>query len=143
MSGGGRMSAQTYLVHEFAELAGVTVRTLHYYDQAGLLKPARRAESQHRVYCEHDLLRLQQILTLKALGFALGEIRALLDSPSYDVQASLRIQKEAIDRRIAQLQEASHTLDEVITLVGTAQVNWPHVVTLIRAVSADEHRQWL
>jgi MerR family transcriptional regulator, thiopeptide resistance regulator len=137
------MSARTYLVHEFAELAGVTVRTLHYYDQAGLLKPARRADSLHRVYYEHDLLRLQQILTLKALGFSLEEIRALLDSPSYDVQMSLRMQKEAIDRRIAQLQEASRTLDEVIALVGTAEISWPHVVTLIRAISVDENRQWL
>ncbi|MBC8076991.1 MAG: MerR family transcriptional regulator, partial [Chloroflexales bacterium] len=60
----------TYRVQEFARLAGVTVRTLHFYDEAGLLAPSGRSDSGHRRYRPHDLLRLQQIVTLKRLGFA-------------------------------------------------------------------------
>lgn len=58
-----------YMVREFAKLAGVTVRTLHFYDREGLLKPSQYTGKNHRLYQQKDLLRLQQILTLKYLGF--------------------------------------------------------------------------
>lgn len=63
------MSA-TYKVHEFAELSGVTVKTLHRYDRLGLLK-LRRTETGHRIYAERDLERLQQVVALKDLGLSL------------------------------------------------------------------------
>jgi MerR family transcriptional regulator, thiopeptide resistance regulator len=135
------MPMQTYYVQEFAKLAGVTVRTLHFYDQAGLLTPAKR--NGVRRYEQGDLLRLQQILTLKSMGFSLGEIRALLESPGYDVGQSLRIQKEAIDQRIAQLQEVSRALAQTIELVGTAQdLDWAHVAAIIRIVSGPDKGAW-
>lgn len=131
----------TYLINEFAKLAGVTVRTLHYYDQTGLLKPRKRGTVRH--YQPHDLLRLQQILTLKAMGFTLDEIRALLDDPAYDVQKSLRIQKDAIDRRIEQLQQASRALEQTIAMLGNYQPDdWAHVITIIRIVSAGDKQEW-
>ena len=67
-----------YRVHEFAELAGVTVKTLHHYDRVGLLRP-RRTSSGYRVYTHADLVRLEEILALKTIGFSLNDIRALLD----------------------------------------------------------------
>src|SRR5689334_328532 len=93
------MMKRTYLVGEFATLAGVTVRTLHHYDETGLLKPSQHTRAKHRLYREEDLLRLQQILTFKQLGFSLEEIHDLLESDTYDLRETLRIQKQALDQR--------------------------------------------
>lgn len=133
---------ETYYVQEFAKIAGVTVRTLRYYDQTGLLQPARR--SGMRLYQQNDLLRLQQILTLKAMGFTLEEIRDLLDSPAYDVRESLRIQKAALDRRVEQLRQASRALERTLEMIGSdEEMDWAHVATIIRIVSSDEKQEWL
>ena len=71
-------SSRSYRVHEFAELAGVTVKALHHYDRLGLLTP-RRTEAGYRVYAERDLVRLEQIVALKFLGLPLRQIKALLE----------------------------------------------------------------
>ncbi|NDJ63304.1 MAG: MerR family transcriptional regulator [Chloroflexi bacterium] len=138
---------QTYQVQEFAARAGVTVRTLRYYDQMGLLTPVRDDHSNHRHYQDDDLLRLQQILTLKALGFSLAEIKNLLDSPSYDIRRALRAQQAVIDAQIERLQRAAQALEETLALIGTTQgLDWTHVTTLIRIVSAkgkDDKDEWL
>ena len=63
-----------YSVKDVTELSGVSVRTLHYYDKIGLLKPYNRTEAGYRYYCEKELLRLQQILFYKELDFSLKEI---------------------------------------------------------------------
>jgi MerR family transcriptional regulator, thiopeptide resistance regulator len=68
-------------VGEVAELAGVTVRTLHHYDELGLLSPSGRSEAGYRLYSYDDLSRLREVLTWRALGFSLSEISALLDDP--------------------------------------------------------------
>lgn len=129
---------QTYYVREFAKLAGVTVRTLHYYDQAGLLKPTLHTRTRHRLYTEHDLLRLQQILTLKYLGFSLDEIHDLLTSSTYDIQKSLRLQKDAIDQRIQQLQQVSRALASVIRVVENDEaIDWLLVREIIYNVQVQ------
>jgi MerR family transcriptional regulator, thiopeptide resistance regulator len=137
-----RKGMKTYYVREFASLAGVTVRTLHYYDQTGLLKPARRVGGTHRLYQQRDLLRLQQILTLKELGFTLEEIRDLLERRGYNVQESLEIQKAAIDRRIEQLQRVSSALQVIMQAGG--DYDWDTVIAAIRGLTAsEESKAWL
>ena len=74
-----------YSVKQLSELAGVTVRTLHHYDRIGLLSPAQRSESGYRYYGRAELLRLQQILFYRELGFRLQEIGDILDDPSFDL----------------------------------------------------------
>src|SRR5579859_7361579 len=132
--------ADTYLVKEFADLAGVTVRTLHFYDETGLLKPARRTNSKHRLYRHDDLLRLQQILTLKVLGFSLDEIRRLLDSPRYDLRESLTAQKRAVDAHIGQLQQVSRALSKVLSQAG--QLDWQAVTDIIEAVRSEDRYRY-
>src|SRR5437660_8343322 len=78
-----------YRVSEFAEKAGVTVRTLHYYDRLGLLKPSGRTDAGYRLYGERDLVRLQQIVTLKFIGMPLREIKDLLNQGDLDLAATL------------------------------------------------------
>src|SRR5687767_3707871 len=96
-------AAQTYSVGEFARLAGVTVRALHFYDEVGLLKPIRQRQNRRRQYRQLDLLRLQQIVTLRALGFSLSEIETLLTHAEYDITEALKAQKSAVDAQIMQL----------------------------------------
>ena len=71
-------------VSEVSELANVTVRTLHHYDEIGLLSPAARSDAGYRLYSRADLERLQEILVWRQLGFSLTEIRRLLDDPGHD-----------------------------------------------------------
>jgi DNA-binding transcriptional MerR regulator len=139
-----RDKSNTYLVKEFADLAGVTVRTLHYYDEAGLLKPALYTDANHRLYQREDLLRLQQILTLKWMGFSLDEIRTLLDNPTYTLGRSIQIQKEAIDQRIQELQQVSLALDMTSKAVAKANApDWEMIIAIIQGVMESRKWQWV
>lgn len=133
----------TYSVGQLAKLAGVTVRTLHIWDEAGLLKPERTEWSQHRRYQQRDLLRLGQIMTLKHLGFTLSEIRDLLESPDIDLKDALRAQKAAVDREIGRLQIASYALARTIkALDEDSAPDWDQVAALIQSF-AEIDRQAL
>src|SRR5579871_1526984 len=78
-----------YHTGEFAQVADVTERTLRYYDKVGLLSPSGYTEAGYRLYTHEDLLRLQQILALKFLGFSLAEIKAYLQVDPVVLQDSL------------------------------------------------------
>ncbi|MGV0634609.1 MerR family transcriptional regulator [Mycolicibacillus trivialis] len=88
-------------VGELAELTGVTVRALRYYDQTGLLHPAGQTAGGHRLYDRDNVLRLYRILALRRLRFSLAEIRALLDEPQWDLAAMVARHAEETDRGIA------------------------------------------
>ena len=79
--------AMAYTVKELARLSGVSVRTLHYYEEVGLLAPRRRANG-YRVFDADDAARLQQVLLYRDAGMALADIKALLDDESFDVRAA-------------------------------------------------------
>lgn len=111
------MKTEGYLVREFAKLTRVTVRALHHYDRIGLLAPSLTRPNGYRVYTDADLLRLQQIVTLKFMGFSLREIRRLLDSRGYEAAKALRVQSEAIKDGIGRLREAARAVDEVLRRV--------------------------
>ena len=80
----------SYSVSQVAGLAGVTIRTLHHYDEIGLLSPSGRSAAGYRIYEGPDLERLQQILFYRELGFALEEIAAIVDDPRTDAVGHLR-----------------------------------------------------
>ncbi len=95
----------SYTVGRVAEIAGVTVRTLHHYDEIGLLTPGDRTNAGYRRYDDADLERLQQILLYRELGFTLEEIATILDDPDVEARAHLRRQHGLLRDRIARLQE--------------------------------------
>ena len=95
----------SYAVSQVAKLAGVTVRTLHHYDEIGLLSPGERTAAGYRRYTETDLERLQQIRYYRELGFALDEIAAILDDPEADPSAHFRRQHGLLQGRVRKLQE--------------------------------------
>src|SRR5258708_8502206 len=107
------MDERRYRIGEFATLTGVSIRTLHHYDQLGLLRPAEHSEAGYRLYSERNLLRLQQILTLRYLGVALKQIGSLPDPPNFDLVASLCVQQAALRPRISELPHLQDVLLEL------------------------------
>ncbi|MGW3206232.1 MerR family transcriptional regulator [Streptomyces sp. NPDC001135] len=104
----------SYSVGQVAGFAGVTVRTLHHYDEIGLLVPSERTYAGHRRYNDADLDRLQQILFYRELGFPLDEVAALLDDPDVDPRAHLRRQHELLTARIEKLQKMAAAVEHAM-----------------------------
>ena len=126
-----------YRVGEVAALTGASIRTLHHYDQIGLLHPSGRTPSGYRLYTQGDLLRLQQALTLRYLGFELKQIRELLDRPEFDVAASLAIQRTVLRDRIAELERVDVALRELLERRrATGRWAWELVVHASATVAA-------
>jgi DNA-binding transcriptional MerR regulator len=126
--------AHLFRVGELADLTGVSVRTLHHYDHLGLLRPGRFTEGGHRLYARPDLLRLQQILTLRYLGFPLKQIGELLDRPGFDLVASMRAQRRALRDRIADLQRVDAVLGELLEARrGSDEWRWDLIVAAVAA----------
>ena len=103
-----------YTVKALAELAGVTPRTLRWYDQTGLLKPLRTTEAGYRLYGPKQLDRLQDILFYRELGLDLASIRAILDDPAFDRQAALQSHLTELKIRRARLDELILTVQRTI-----------------------------
>jgi DNA-binding transcriptional MerR regulator len=104
-------------IGEVSALAGITVRTLHHYDERGLLSPGGRTESGYRLYSDSDLERLQEILGWRALGFSLGEIGGLLDAAGHERLSALRTQRELVDTELARLAGLAQALDRAIATI--------------------------
>src|SRR5918993_1007742 len=106
-----RTAADSYSVGRVADLSGVTIRTLHHYDEIGLLSPGGRSESGYRVYEEADLERLQRILFYRELGFTLKEISTIIDDPNTDSMGHLRRQRGLLVERIERLGAMVDAID--------------------------------
>lgn len=106
-----------YSVKKLADLTGVSVRTLHLYDQIGLLKPSVRTEAGYRLYGETELLRMQQILFYKELDFSLQEIGVILNDPDFDLVQALESHREALKSRKNRLTKLLATIDNTITKI--------------------------
>lgn len=108
---------KTYNPKDLASLAGITVRTLHHYDEIGLLKPSHRTESDYRVYKEKDLLRLQQILLYKELELPLNEIKEILDNPNFNLESALEDHKKLLLEKSEKYKILVKTIDKTIDKV--------------------------
>jgi len=143
------MKARTYRVHEFADLAGVTVKALHHYDRLGLLKPAR-TRNGYRTYTIAHLARLEQIIALKALGMSLKQMRSILDRAPLPLGVTFRQQREvledrrkSIDRAIDALTRAEQALQQdpssqPLILQQVIKAMSMHDVDVMRKYYSDE-----
>lgn len=98
-------------VHEVSKLAGVSVRTLQYYDKIGLLHPSAYSDAGYRLYAEPDLERLQQILLFRELEFPLKDIQGIMESPDFDTA-------KALDQQITLLKLKKDHLENLITFAA-------------------------
>jgi MerR family transcriptional regulator, thiopeptide resistance regulator len=136
--------AQWYRTGEFARLTRVSERTLRYYDQLGLLRPARRSDAGYRLYGEAELTRLEQILALKFLGFPLDTIAAFLNAPPVDVRSTLAqqramllAQREQLDAVLAAVDEA----DRALAASGSVSGDSRTLIDIIRAIQMQQEKQ--
>jgi DNA-binding transcriptional MerR regulator len=129
---------------EFAERAGVTVRTLHHYDRLGILKPSHRTSAGYRLYGERDLARLQQIVTLKFIGLSLKQIKELLTQGEFDLPTTLRLQREVIEekrRRMDMAIEAIRRAENVMAQRG--EPGWDALRKIIEVINMQNDMEWM
>ncbi len=105
---------KTLTVKKLAEISGVSVRTLHYYDQIGLLRPSVRTEKKYRLYGNEELLRLQQILFFRELDFSLKDILEMMDDPDYNLVKALMQHKSALLNHKRRISDLLRTIDITI-----------------------------
>ncbi len=112
-------------VSEVARLAGVSIRTLHHYDEIGLVRPSGRSAAGYRLYAQKDLEQLQQVLFFRELEFPLDEIRRIIGSPSFDVGAALRMQRQLLTERAIRIKALIAAVDAAIHSIkkGTTLTN--------------------
>ena len=101
-------------VKKLSRLAGITPRTLHYYDKIGLLKPTRVGDNGYRYYGEEALLQLQQILLYRQLDMPLDNIKKIMGRRGFDVMSALESHKQELSKRIAQMERLIATVDNTI-----------------------------
>jgi DNA-binding transcriptional MerR regulator len=110
----GEVNDMVYTIKKLASLAGVSIRTLHYYDQIGLLCPSRNPENGYREYDGQGLLKLQQILFFRELDISLDDIRSILQQPEFDVLNALHIHHDALQLKADRLANLIHTVEKTI-----------------------------
>ncbi|MEJ8778412.1 MerR family transcriptional regulator [Pseudogracilibacillus sp. ICA-222130] len=101
-------------VKEVAELVGISIRTLHHYDQIGLLTPKEITNSGYRLYSEENLETLQQILFFKEIGFTLKEIKKIINSPSFNRKEALVLQRNMLIEKRKKVDKMIETIDKTI-----------------------------
>lgn len=138
-----KVAEQMYQANEFAQVAGVTVRTLHHYDRIGLLKPGRFTSAGYRLYRNQDLVRLQQIVTLKFIGFSLSQIKALLNQSSFDLAVALNQQHEIIVEKRRQLDLAITAIEKAQTLmIAESEPDWDAFKRIIEVINMQNNIDW-
>ncbi len=132
-----------YRASEFAERAGVTVRTLHHYDRLGLLKPSGRTVGGYRLYGKRDLERLQQIVTLKFIGFPLKQIKDLLDRKSLDLAATLEMQREIMQQKRRQAESALEAIAQAKHMLAAGEEpGWEVLKRIVEVIEMSNNMEW-
>ncbi|MGN1030107.1 MAG: MerR family transcriptional regulator [Butyricicoccaceae bacterium] len=129
-------------VKEVSRLSGVSVRTLHYYDQIGLLTPSRKTEAGYRIYEAEQLERLWQILLFRTLGFSLEEIRTMLDSPAFDRKQALRQQIALLTMKQEQLGRMIELARELLQTGGDRMDFEVFDTTEMEQYAEEAKRRW-
>lgn len=108
-------------VGQLAKQTGLTVRTLHYYEEVGLLVPARRTEAGHRLYGADEVVRLQKVMLLRQLGFSLEDIRAGLDQPGFSLAHAVALRLARLEEEMALQQQLHRRLETIAARLRTAE----------------------
>ena len=131
---------QRYTVKDVARLSGVTVRTLHFYDEIGLLKLAHYGENGYRYYEKEQLLGFQQIMFYRELGVSLEQIRAILQSPEFDRLGALQSHRERMEQEIDRHRRLLRTIDDTIAELKGADAMSDQ--NMFQGFSAEKQEQY-
>ncbi|MUK88246.1 MerR family transcriptional regulator [Ornithinibacillus sp. L9] len=127
-----------YTIGKLSKNTGVTVRTLDYYDEIGLINPSSKTDGGHRLYNEDDVMRLERVLALKYMGFSLEQIKDIVNSSTSTWQQSIQQQLEMIRRE----QERLKMLEQALTGVSFSiefegEINWSIIFNIIQLYQQD------
>ena len=130
----------SYTVKQLSDLAGISVRTLHYYDEFGLLKPESVGANGYRYYGDESLLKLQQILFYRELGLGLSDIKEIVTRTGFDVQSALVTHRKSLQSRVERLNRLIATVDTTILhLKGEKEMSKKQ---LFEAFSEEEQEKY-
>jgi len=130
------VSERGWKIGELAKRVGLTVRMLHHYDRIGLFSPSQYTESGHRLNTLDDLKKLQQIVSLKQLGFSLNEIKYMMHHTDYDPLEMLQLQLSLLDKQIHALNELRHQLMQLYDQVRVGgMVSGEQFMTVMRMMN--------
>lgn len=133
-----------YTVNKLAKLSGVSIRTLRFYDEIGLLKPAYYGDNNYRYYEETQLLQLQQILFFRELGFQLSDIQRIISSPDFDKVKALESHRKILEKNLNQTKILIETIDNTIAhLRGKEIMNIEKVFTGFNAEKQKMYEDFL
>jgi DNA-binding transcriptional MerR regulator len=133
-----------YTIKQLAKLSGVSTRTLRFYDEIGLLKPAFYGENQYRYYQEEQLLLLQQILFFRELEFPLNEIKRILNGNDFDKINSLQQHKSSLQSNVERTQTLIQTIDKTIShLRGEHKMRTEELFDGFDPKKQQEHEQYM
>ncbi|AFY55679.1 putative transcriptional regulator [Rivularia sp. PCC 7116] len=129
----------SWKVGELASLTGLTVRTLHHYDEINLLKPSEYSSSGHRLYREEDIMRLQQILSLRQLGFSLEEIKNCLHNPDFSTVKVIQSHINQLNQHIELQQQLARLLKGIsVHLQAEEKVDIDDLIKTIEVTKMSE-----
>ncbi|ARH01078.1 NADPH-dependent 7-cyano-7-deazaguanine reductase QueF [Legionella micdadei] len=127
-----------YQIKEISQMTSLSIRSLHYYEEVGLLRPLRHPDSGYRLYSEDDLLILQQIITLKFLGFPLSIIKEIIRNPSFNLAESMGIQARELGEKAVKINEAASLLTYIASqLEMNEHVNWKNTAKIIEILELN------
>lgn len=137
-------SAETlWQTDEFAKLTRVTVRTLHYYDRCDLLKPQRRTAKGFRLYGMREFARLQQITTLKFIGFTLKQIKEILGRKQFDLAETLQLQRDIIEVQVKRLNLALEAISRAEQLFGqNGATDLESFRQIVEVINMEQNWDW-
>lgn len=126
-------------VGELAKQTKLSIRTLHYYDEIGLLSPSHRNEIGHRLYSEQDIIRLQQILSLRQLGFSLKEVHECLESPDFSLPNVINLHRARLQEQVTLSHALLDRLNAIATDLETTQsVAVENLIEVMEAITMSE-----
>jgi DNA-binding transcriptional MerR regulator/uncharacterized glyoxalase superfamily protein PhnB len=122
-------------VGQLAKAAGLTVRTLHYYEEIGLLRPSGRTEAGHRLYSDSDVERLYRISLLRRLGLRLEDISCALDDPAWNLRSALSAHMGELDRRLEATGRLRARIGHLVASTTTAGPKTNDLLTILEEMT--------
>ncbi|GKU78154.1 MerR family transcriptional regulator [Paenibacillus sp. L3-i20] len=136
-----------YSIGQISKLTGISIRTLHYYDEIGLLKAVKNTKSGHRQYSQSDIVTLQKIVTFKFLGYSLEQIIQFVEQQQFDasLQETLLAQKKELEVKKAHLDTTLKAIQRAISLLEeTKVIDSGVLISIIQNIQSEKaQREWL
>ncbi|MBS4190000.1 MerR family transcriptional regulator [Bacillus sp. FJAT-49705] len=137
--------AANYSIGQFSKKTSTTIRTLRYYDEIGILKPAFITESGRRYYSDNDLIKLQKIVSLKYLGYSLEKITEFIHMNDWNLKESLSFQRKEMLQKKLHIEKVIRALDHALHIMDDdGEVDSSIFISLILNIQMEsEHKKWL